>query len=100
MLTAVTEFIQKGKKKADEFVTECSMLCLFMVLQDPPVVLDFSGKPGDPFNKDLFCPFTSSGDVIDYRVWPLMFLGENGTLMSNGIAQGGGGDKKEEKVNG
>ncbi|VDI49524.1 Hypothetical predicted protein [Mytilus galloprovincialis] len=94
-LTAVTEFIQKGKKKADEFVTKCSMLCLFMVLQDPPVVLDFSCKTGDPFNKDLFSPFISSGDVIDYLVWPVMFLSENGALMSKGIAQG---VKKKRKM--
>ncbi|XP_071177658.1 protein hook homolog [Mytilus edulis] len=93
-LAAVTEILQKGKKKADEFVTKCSMLCLFMVLQDPPVVLDFSCKPGDPFNMDLFSPFTSSGDVIDYLVWPVMFLSENGALMSKGIAQG---KKKKRK---
>lgn len=71
------------------------MLCLFMVLQDPPVVLDFSCKTGDPFNKDLFSPFISSGDVIDYLVWPVMFLSENGALMSKGIAQG---VKKKRKM--
>ncbi|CAC5361939.1 unnamed protein product [Mytilus coruscus] len=96
-LAAVTEILQKGKKKADEFVTKCSMLCLLMVVQDPPVVLDFSCKHGDPFNKDLFSPFTSSGDVIDYLVWPVMFLSENGALMSKGIAQGKKKKKKKKQ---
>lgn len=59
-----------------------------MAVQDPPVVLDFTCKPGDPFNKDLFTPFTSSGDIVDYLVWPVTYLSEGGAIMSKGIAQG------------
>lgn len=73
---------------SDIFVTKCSHLCLFMAVQDPPVVLDFTCKPGDPFNKDLFTPFTSSGDIVDYLVWPVTYLSEGGAIMSKGIAQG------------
>ncbi|VDI48720.1 Hypothetical predicted protein [Mytilus galloprovincialis] len=84
----VEDILRKGGGKSEIFVNKCSLLCLFMVVQDPPVVLDFSCQPGDPFNKDMFTPFTSSGEVVDYLVWPLMYLNQGGAIMSKGIAQG------------
>ncbi|CAG2243142.1 unnamed protein product [Mytilus edulis] len=87
-VSVVEDILRKGGGKSEIFVNKCSLLCLFMVVQDPPVVLDFSCQPGDPFNKDMFTPFTSSGEVVDYLVWPLMYLNQGGAIMSKGIAQG------------
>lgn len=84
----IEEILQIGGKKADLFINKCCKLCLFMCVQDPPVVLNFECKNGDPFNKDKFSSFTISGDIVDYLVWPVMYLSENGIIMSKGIAQG------------
>ena len=59
-----------------------------MCVKDPPVVLDFNFKRGDPFNKDKLSAFTKAGDSVDYLVWPMMYLNENGPVMSKGVTQG------------
>ena len=59
-----------------------------MCVKDPPVVLDFNFKRGDLFDKDKLSAFTTSGDIVDYLVWPVMYLHENGPVMSKGVAQG------------
>ncbi|VDI49526.1 Hypothetical predicted protein, partial [Mytilus galloprovincialis] len=84
----IKTILQVGGKNGEAFITECLQLCLYMCTQDPPVVLDFSCKSGDAFNKDKFTPFTKSGSVVDYVVWPVMYLSDNGAIMSKGIAQG------------
>ncbi|XP_063448139.1 uncharacterized protein LOC134727687 [Mytilus trossulus] len=84
----IKTILQVGGKNGDAFITECLQLCLYMCIHDPPVVLDFSCKSGDAFNNDKFTPFTKSGAVVDYVVWPVMYLSDNGAIMSKGIAQG------------
>lgn len=84
----IKTILQVGGKNGDAFITECLQLCFYMCTQDPPVVLDFSCKSGDAFNKDKFTPFTKSGSVVDYMVWPVMYLSDNGAIMSKGIVQG------------
>ena len=59
-----------------------------MCVKDPPVVLDFNFKNGDPLNKDKLSAFTKAGDSVDYLVWQVMYLNENGPVMSKGVAQG------------
>jgi hypothetical protein len=58
----IKSICQIGGKSADVFLTKCSKLCLFMCVKDPPVVLDFNFKRGDPFNKDKLSAFTKAGD--------------------------------------
>jgi hypothetical protein len=99
--TVITYFFQKikeigeiktvcqiGGESADVFLTKCSKLCLFMCVKDPPVVLDFNFKKGDPLNKDKLSAFTKAGDSVDYLVWQVMYLNENGPVMGKGVAQG------------
>lgn len=88
LLPEIEIIIKYGGKSGDGLITEFLQLCLYMCTQDPPVVLDFSCKSGDVFNKDKFIPFTKSGDIVDYVVWPVMYLNTNGVIMSKGIAQG------------
>lgn len=93
----IKDILRMGGGNSDIFVNQCSLVCLFMVVQDPPVVLDFSCQPGDLFNKDMFTPFTSSGEVVDYLVWPLMYRSQGGAIMSKGIAQGKKAIKQKQK---
>ena len=58
-----------------------------MCVKDPQMVLDFNFKRGDPFDKDKFSAFTTSGDIVDYLVWPVMYLYENGPVMRKGVVQ-------------
>lgn len=59
-----------------------------MCVKDPPMVLDFNFKRGDLFDNDKLSAFTMSGELVDYLVWPVMYLHENGPVMSKGVAQG------------
>lgn len=58
-----------------------------MVGQDPPVYLRFSDKCKDKFNKDIYREYTASGKMLDFVVWPAIFLHENGPLLKKGVAQ-------------
>lgn len=69
------------------FLMKCIHICWLMVGQDPPVYLRFSDKSGDKFNKDVFREYTANGKVLDFVVWPAIFLHENGPLLKKGVAQ-------------
>ncbi|XP_052791539.1 uncharacterized protein LOC128225670 [Mya arenaria] len=40
------------------------------------------------FNKELFKEYTVRGNYVEFFVWPVMFLHENGPVLTKGIAQG------------
>jgi len=58
-----------------------------MSIQDPPMILYFHCKKGDPFNKDLFSEYRISGKTFAYLVWPAVLLCHNGVVMKKGVAQ-------------
>ena len=64
------------------YVEGCTDIMWHTQIQSPPLVLDFETK-----NKDWYKKFTSPGQIIDYIVWPAVFLYENGPLLAKGIAQ-------------
>nr|XP_034300842.1 intracellular protein transport protein USO1 isoform X6 [Crassostrea gigas] len=69
------------------FLLKCVHICWLMVGQDPPVFLRFSDKCKDKFNKDIYREYTASGKMLDFVVWPAIFLHENGPLLKKGVAQ-------------
>lgn len=69
------------------FLMKCVHICWLMVGQDPPVYLRFSDKCKDKFNKDIYREYTTNGEVLDFVVWPAIFLHENGPLLKKGVAQ-------------
>ena len=83
------------KKSADpvysKYVEGCTEIMWHTQIQSPPIYLDF-----ETTNKDWFKKFTSPGQVIDYIVWPVVFLHENGPLLAKGIAQFSKVKEKEE----
>ncbi|WAQ98119.1 hypothetical protein MAR_022492 [Mya arenaria] len=40
------------------------------------------------FNKELFKEYTVRGKYVEFFVWPVMYLHENGPVLTKGIAQG------------
>ncbi|XP_052794434.1 uncharacterized protein LOC128227704 [Mya arenaria] len=71
-----------------KFLTKCVRLCWLMQSQYPPMMLDFSHKPGDPFNKDILTAYSARGPRIAFIVWPPVNLHKGGPLVSKGYAEG------------
>ena len=65
------------------YLDRCTELCWYTQIQDPPVVLDFSTRQ----NKTDYRSYTRSGDSIEYIVWPVLLLHENGPILFKGVAQ-------------
>ncbi|KAL3878812.1 hypothetical protein ACJMK2_031140 [Sinanodonta woodiana] len=58
----------------------------WMCVQDPPIQLEYA-KSGS-FDSNLYRSYTKSGSFVDFCVWPLVRLCENGPILTKGIAQG------------
>ena len=84
--TSPVGILLTDKKSADlvycKYVEGCTKIMWHTQIQSPPIYLDFEAT-----NKDWFKKFTSPGQNIDYIVWPVVFLHENGPLLAKGIAQ-------------
>ncbi|XP_052793227.1 uncharacterized protein LOC128227064 isoform X2 [Mya arenaria] len=74
---------------AEKFINESVELCWLMAVQDPPVYVDSNvNKHKQPLDKNLYKYYTQKGKLVDYVVWPVLFLKKDGPLLSKGIAQG------------
>ena len=69
------------------FVKRIVELCWWMQAVQPQVHLDCNIPTDGKFIQEHYKPYMKSGSKIDYIVWPVMFLHENGPLLSKGVAQ-------------
>ena len=77
------------QNKIENFLCKSIDLCWRMAVQDPPVYVDTNLSVRDsPLNKNLFKPYTSNGQFIDFVVWPTLYLQQGGSVLCKGIAQG------------
>lgn len=74
-------------QKTTHFAERCVELCWFMQITQPPIHLSACFPEKRIMNNDIFKAYMKSGRVIDYIVWPVMYLHENGPLLTKGIAQ-------------
>eukprot|EP00105_Crassostrea_gigas_P004731 XP_011418043.1 PREDICTED: uncharacterized protein LOC105321465 isoform X4 [Crassostrea gigas] len=74
-------------QKTTHFAERCVELCWFMQTTQPPIHLSACIPEKRKMNNDIFKAYMKSGTVIDYIVWPVMYLHENGPLLTKGIAQ-------------
>ncbi|XP_056013441.1 uncharacterized protein LOC125678386 isoform X2 [Ostrea edulis] len=77
--------------KTNHFANSCVEICWLMQLIQPPVHLsaripENRERKQDVF-KDVFKAYTKSGQIINYIVWPAMYLHKDGSLLSKGVAQ-------------
>ncbi|KAL3878886.1 hypothetical protein ACJMK2_031214 [Sinanodonta woodiana] len=80
IVTSVNE-----SKKLYLYTERCVELTWLMCIQDPPMYL-YLGQARTPHN-DIFKPYRKSGKIVEYFVWPCLYLHEGGPLMSKGVAQ-------------
>lgn len=70
------------------YITKCVELCWLMRVQDPPVVLSWKVPDDKTFNTDVYRAYTKNGSHVEYVVWPIMYLHEDGPILMKGVAQG------------
>ncbi|KAL3878223.1 hypothetical protein ACJMK2_030590 [Sinanodonta woodiana] len=69
------------------YTKECFLLCWYMSIQDPPVVLVEVPTKGSRFDTNIYKHYINSGDTVDYVVWPALLLHKGGPLLTKGVAQ-------------
>ncbi|KAH3833991.1 hypothetical protein DPMN_107309 [Dreissena polymorpha] len=69
------------------FIKKCLFLCWMMVVQGPPMCFDWSTKHGSQFDTNLYRHYMSSGTVVEFVVWPAIFLHKAGPLIAKGVAE-------------
>ncbi|XP_052277961.1 uncharacterized protein LOC127876660 isoform X5 [Dreissena polymorpha] len=69
------------------FIKKCLFLCWMMVVQGPPMCFDWSTKEGSQFDANLYKQYTGSGKVVEFVVWPTLFLHNGGPVIAKGFAQ-------------
>ncbi|KAK3100161.1 hypothetical protein FSP39_015579 [Pinctada imbricata] len=80
-------------KACEVYIKECIELCWLMAVQDPPLHIEWEYQEGDKFDPAKMRSYTHSGDMIDYVVWPVLYLYENGPLLAKGVVQGKKGER-------
>ncbi|WAR00579.1 hypothetical protein MAR_024951, partial [Mya arenaria] len=60
-------------------------ICWMMVLHEPPLYMDMSVRIGEPFDTNKYTSNTASGKTVEFLVWPPLFNGKGGGLLSKGV---------------
>ena len=69
------------------YAEQVAELCWLMQTSKPALHLSATLPDSGAMDKNLFKAYTKTGPRIDYIVWPVMYLYENGPLLSQGVAQ-------------
>nr|XP_022327472.1 uncharacterized protein LOC111126856 isoform X2 [Crassostrea virginica] len=69
------------------YAEQVAELCWLMQTSKPALHLSATIPDSGAMDKNLFKAYTKTGPRIDYIVWPVMYLYENGPLLSQGVAQ-------------
>ncbi|XP_060083027.1 uncharacterized protein LOC132562299 [Ylistrum balloti] len=80
------------------YVKKCIEVCWYMCMHDPPVAIGKDVTEGEKFDTNIYKPYTNSGTVVSYNVWPPLLLHENGPLLAKGIVQPVKVEKKKSKA--
>lgn len=79
------ELLQYAAVKA--YIMKCTELCWLMGVQDPPMAISSAVGPDNRHDKRKYREYTTSGQYVEYVVWPCVLIQDGGHLMSKGIAQ-------------
>ncbi|XP_033743549.1 uncharacterized protein LOC117329632 [Pecten maximus] len=93
----VADKIGYHANKIPHFVKKCIEVCWFMCVLDPPVVIGKQATLNDTFDTNIYKPYTNSGTIVSYNVWPPLLLHQNGSLLVKGIVQPIKVEKKKRK---
>ncbi|XP_033743552.1 uncharacterized protein LOC117329634 [Pecten maximus] len=96
----ITEHVIKQYgRKAEHipvFFKKCIELCWLMCLQNPPVVIGEDAAVSGTFNAERYKPYTNTGTIVSYNVWPPLLHHQNGALLVKGVVQPFKEEKKKE----
>ncbi|KAL3878831.1 hypothetical protein ACJMK2_031159 [Sinanodonta woodiana] len=67
------------------YAERCIELTWLMCIHDPPLYL-YRCKSGTP-HQDIFKAYKRSGTIVEFCVWPCLYLYEGGPLISKGVAE-------------
>ena len=67
------------------FVANSVEITWWMCVQSPSVYMHTENI--GPVNHNFYKPYTRSGKVVDYFIWPPLLLHESGPLLAKGIVQ-------------
>ncbi|KAK3100384.1 hypothetical protein FSP39_019093 [Pinctada imbricata] len=71
------------KPKIKDYVERTTEHLWLMVVQDPPMYLEFANK-GNPVNKELFRFYDKKGKIVERTIWPVVYLHKGGPVISKG----------------
>lgn len=68
------------------YIEKCVEVCWLMVVHEPPVYpkTEITGEKMDP---NIYTAFSASGKKIEYLVWPPLYNGKSGGLLSKGVVE-------------
>lgn len=75
----------KLSKPVQTYAEKCTEIIWWMCVQNPPVFLH-KGEKGT-IDHTLYKPYTKSGQIAEFYIWPALLLHENGPTLSKGIVQ-------------
>ncbi|KAK3607031.1 hypothetical protein CHS0354_020461 [Potamilus streckersoni] len=84
---------ETARMKIRRYAERCVVIVWGFCTQEPPVCMKWpsdrkQGEAVDLFNLEFYQPYTKPEKYVDYCVWPLLLLHENGTILKKGIVQG------------
>ncbi|XP_052796281.1 uncharacterized protein LOC128228820 [Mya arenaria] len=82
-----SKVVCKFASEIPQFVEACFHICWLMLMHDPPVVIQKNVTKGSPFDKGSYKPYMTTGDKIDYVVWPALLLHEDGPVIAKGVVE-------------
>ncbi|XP_063413399.1 myosin-11-like isoform X2 [Mytilus trossulus] len=83
--TSACKLVAQYKDFSLQYIENCVKICYFAAVQTPPMVIDF--EPGQMFDKQSYREYTRSGTVVEYLVWPVLYLHKGGPILSKGVVQ-------------
>lgn len=69
------------------YFDQCVYLSWLMAVQDPPMFMDVGPSRRSYINRDHYQEFTKKGSIVDYCVWPALFIEKDGPLTTKGVVQ-------------
>ncbi|XP_052078898.1 hyaluronan mediated motility receptor-like isoform X6 [Mytilus californianus] len=83
--TSTCKTVVQYKDFSLPYIENCVKICYFAAVQNPPMVIDF--EPGQIFDKQSYIEYTRSGTIVEYSVWPVLYLHKGGPILSKGVVQ-------------
>ncbi|CAG2222589.1 unnamed protein product [Mytilus edulis] len=74
---------QDIKEDLHTYVESCLEVCWYSAINEPPLHYGFDAEE----QADDFREYTQGGKIVDFVVWPAMYLFINGPILYKGVAQ-------------